>query len=240
MKNRTAQLIYESIYCAFALVGTFGCIGFFNYQFFWDFYIYFTNISNFLCFGVMLAGLVQTARKKDDSFVSACPKLKFIGMLGILLTFLVFNLMLAHEPGRDPALNYRVGNYMFHVVLPVMYIADWFLFYERGKTNIKYVFISAVFPLLYVAYVYLHAACLRFNTSILDHNGDDPLIYPYFFLNPIKEGVGGVIRWILILLVAFMAVGAIFVGVDKLLVRKKDDRDNSKKIKIKTKAGQLS
>ena len=28
----------------------------------WDFYVHFTNISNFLCIGVMLASLIQTAK----------------------------------------------------------------------------------------------------------------------------------------------------------------------------------
>ena len=68
----------------------------------WDFYVHFTNLSNFLCIGVMLAGLIQTAKKKEDSYVTAAPVLKFIGMLGILLTFLVFSIMLAGAEGRDP------------------------------------------------------------------------------------------------------------------------------------------
>ena len=55
----------------------------------WDFYVYFTNISNFLCIGVMFACLIQTIKKKEDSFVTTSPLMKFIGMLGILLTSFV-------------------------------------------------------------------------------------------------------------------------------------------------------
>jgi hypothetical protein len=77
----------------------------------------------------MFAGLIQTAKKKEDSYVTAVPVLKFIGMLGILLTFLVFNIMLAGAEGRDPQLNWRIGSISFHVVLPIMYLLDWFLFY---------------------------------------------------------------------------------------------------------------
>ena len=39
-------------------------------------------------------------------------------MLGILLTFLVFNILLAGEAGRDPQANWRIGSLCFHVVLP--------------------------------------------------------------------------------------------------------------------------
>ena len=77
--------------------------------------------------GVMLTALIQTAKKKEDSYVSAVPMLKFIGMLGILLTFLVFNIMLAGAAGRDPQANWRVSSLCFHVVLPILYIGDWFL-----------------------------------------------------------------------------------------------------------------
>lgn len=42
----------------------------------------------------MVAELVQTARKRNDSYVGFSPVLKFVGMLSILLTFFVFNIML--------------------------------------------------------------------------------------------------------------------------------------------------
>ena len=92
IKNRTAQLIYQTIYVTLGLVGFVASLGIFDNinTIRWDFYVHFTNISNFLCIGVMLAALIQTAKKKEDSFVSAAPILKFIGMLGILLTFLHF------------------------------------------------------------------------------------------------------------------------------------------------------
>ena len=50
----------------------------------------------------MVASLIQTAKKKEDSYVTVAPMLKFIGMLGILLTFLVFNIMLAGAEGAIP------------------------------------------------------------------------------------------------------------------------------------------
>ena len=140
IKNRTAQLIFQTVYCTLGLVGCIACLGIFDdiNMFRWDFYVHFTNISNFLCLGVMIAALIQTAKKKEDSYVSAAPILKFIGMLGILLTFLVFNIMLAGAEGRDPQANWRIGSLCFHVVLPIMYIADWFLFYERKKSKWYY------------------------------------------------------------------------------------------------------
>ena len=220
IKSRTTQLIFQTVYCTLGLVGSIACLGIFdNINLFrWDFYVYFTNISNFLCLGVMLAALIQTAKKKEDSYVTALPLLKFVGMLGILLTFLVFNIMLAGEEGRDPQLNWRIGSLLFHVVLPVLYIADWFLFYERKNCKWYYPLASAGFPLAYAVFLLIHAAILRFDSSILTPtpNSTTPLIYPYFFVNIDKQGVPGVLMWVAILAVVFVAVGFAFLGLDKV------------------------
>ena len=218
IKNRTAQLIFQTIYCTLALVGTVACLGIFDNisMIRWDFYVHFTNISNFLCFGVMLAALIQTAKKKEDSYVSAAPMLKFIGVLGILLTFLVFNIMLAGAEGRDPQLNWRIGSLCFHVVLPIMYIADWFLFYERKKAKWFYPIASIGFPLAYAIFLLIQAIILKFDSSILIPTTTTPLIYPYFFVNLDTLGVPGVLMWVGILAVAFAGVGFAFLGLDRI------------------------
>lgn len=218
IKNRTAQLIYQTIYITLGFVGIVACLGIFDNinMIRWDFYVHFTNLSNFLCIGVMLAELIQTAKKKEDSYVSTTPVLKFIGMLGILLTFLVFNIMLAGAEGRDPQANWRVGSLCFHVVLPIMYIADWFLFYERKKSKWYYPLASTAFPLAYVAFLLIQAIILKFDSSILMPTTNTPLIYPYFFVNLDTQGVSGVLMWICILSVAFVVVGFGFFGLDRL------------------------
>ena len=217
IKNRTTQLIFQTVYCTLAFVGCIACLGIFDdiKNFRWDFYIYFTNLSNFLCFGVMLVALIQTIKRKEDGYVTATPLLKFIGMLGILLTFLVFNFVLAGAADRNPQLNWRIGSICFHVVLPLMYIADWFLFYERKKTTWRYPIASISFPLGYAIFLLIHAAILGFDTSILTPTGTT-LIYPYFFVNLETQGVPGVLMWIAILSIAFVAIGFAFYGLDRL------------------------
>lgn len=224
IKNRTVQLIYQTIYCTLGLVGIIASLGIFDNikMIRWDFYVHFTNISNFLCIGVMVAALIQTIRKKEDSFVSSTPMLKFIGMLGILLTFLVFNIMLAGAEGRDPQANWRIGSLCFHVVLPIMYIADWFLFYERKKCKWYYPLASVAFPFAYAVFLLIQAIILKFDSSILIPTTTTPLIYPYFFVNLETQGVPGVLMWIAILSVAFVAMGFGFYGLDRILKKQKD------------------
>ena len=216
IKNRTVQLIYQTVYCTLGLVGCIACLGLFDdfRNIRWDFYTYFTNLSNFLCLGVMVTALIQTIRRKEDGFVKALPLLKFIGLLGIALTFCVFNFMLAGAEGRDPQLNWRIGSICFHVILPIMYVADWFLFYERKNTTWRYPLASISFPLGYAIFLLIHATILGFDSSILTPTGAT-LIYPYFFVN-LEKGVSYVLLWIAILSVAFVAVGYLFYGLDRL------------------------
>jgi hypothetical protein len=225
IKSRTAQLIYQTIYCTLGFVGFIACLGIFDNinTIRWDFYVHFTNISNFFCIAIMAIALVQTAKKKEDSYVTTLPMLKFIGMLGILLTFLVFNIMLAGAADRDPQANWRVGSLIFHVVLPILYVADWFLFYERKKTQWYYPIASIGFPLAYVIFLLIQAIILGFNSSILIPTTTTPLIYPYFFVNVDTQGVPGVLMWIAILSAAFVAVGYLFYGLDRITRKQKKD-----------------
>ena len=223
IKNRTAQLIFQTIYCTLGLVGCIASLGIFDNikMIRWDFYVHFTNISNFFCLGVMITALIQTAKKKEDSFVTAAPLLKFIGMLGILLTFLVFNIMLAGAEGRDPQLNWRVGSLIFHVTLPILYIVDWFLFYERKQTKWYYPIASIGFPLSYAIFLLIQAIILGFDSSILIPTTTTPLIYPYFFVNIETQTVPGVLLWIVALAIVFVAVGFMFYGLDRLTKKSK-------------------
>lgn len=215
-KNRTAQLIYQSFFCALGLVGIVASFGIFddvlNPR--WDFYVHFTNLSNYLCIGIVLAELIQTAKKKTDSYVTVTPFLKFIGVLAILLTFLVFNFLLAGQPDRDPQANWRVASICFHVILPIMYVFDWLLFYEHKKVKWYYPLASVIFPAIYVTFVYVRAAIVNFNPGV-------PYLYPYFFLNLDNLGVVGVAKWVSVLFVGFILLGYIFYGIDKIINSKK-------------------
>jgi hypothetical protein len=222
MKNRTAQLIWQTCYCTLSLVAIAGSVGLYNMKFTRDFYIYFTNLSNYLAAGIMLAELIQTSRKRVDDFVTVAPRLRFVSMLGLVLTFLVFNLLLAGDPARDPALNYKVECLLCHIVLPVMYVIDWLIFYEHGKAHWTWPFLSALYPIAYLIFVFAHAALWQFNSSALNYAGTDPIIYPYFFLNPEKVGIGGMAMWIGALLIGFILGGFLFLLIDRLLMKRKN------------------
>ena len=84
------------------------------------------------------------------------------------------------------------------------------------KAKWYYPIASIAFPLAYVIFLLIQAIILKFDSSILIPTSTTPLIYPYFFVNLDTQGVDGVLMWIGILAVAFVAVGFLFFGLDRL------------------------
>lgn len=212
IKNRNFQLMFQTAFCTLGILGIIASFGTFNYSWRGDFYVHFTNLSNYLCIGVMLAELIQTVKKKEDSYVDKLPLFKFIGVLAIILTFIVFNFILAGD--REMYLNFQINSVLFHIILPILYVLDWFLFYERGKVKITYPVLSTIFPIVYVIFIFVRAWILNFDPTV-------PYIYPYFFLDLDKLGTMGVIKWVILLAFGFVVVGFIFYGIDKILSKNK-------------------
>ena len=83
-------------------------------------------------------------------------------------------------------------------------------------------FASISFPLAYLIFIFIQAAIMKFDTSVLIPGTTTPLIYPYFFVNLETQGVPGVLMWIAILSVAFIAMGFIFYGLDRISKKQKE------------------
>ncbi|MBQ3079039.1 MAG: hypothetical protein IJC48_03415 [Clostridia bacterium] len=77
IKNRTAQLILQSVFIALGLISVLASFGLFTIEegFHTDWYVHFTNLSNYLCIGIIFCELIQTIKKKEDGFVTAVPRL---------------------------------------------------------------------------------------------------------------------------------------------------------------------
>ncbi len=208
IKNSTHQLFFYTVYCVLSVFGIIGSLGYFSGKFNGNFYVYYTNLSNYICMGTTFAALVMTykkALKKEDGYTTLRPMFKFACMIMILVTFLVYNILLAKDL---TAAEYFLSpnNLIMHLILPLMYIADWVLFYEHGKTKWYYPLVSVIMPLIYVIFIFIRAAIIG--------KGTGALLYPYFFLNAEKLGAGGVSLWIFILILVFVALGYAFYAGD--------------------------
>ena len=210
-KKRDAQLVFQSMYCAIGIIGIIASTGFFEYDFTPNFPIYFTNLSNYFCIGVMFVALVQTLKKKEDSYVAINPSVKLIGVMSLLLTAIVYNVMLA--PTYEPIESFQPNSVILHIILPIMFVVDWFLFYEPKKLKWFHPLLTIIAPIGYVVFIYIRAAILGFDTK-------NYLLYPYFFLDIETQGVAGSVKWIVILAIAFVVMSYIFLGIDKIRGKK--------------------
>lgn len=207
VKNKITQLIFQVVYCTLAVFGILGSLGYFKAEYSNNFYLYYTNLSNYICVGFMVAAMIVTARKaykNESGAVNVAPTFNFLCVIMILVTCLVYNLLLAKE---NTVAHYflTIHNLLLHTILPIMFIVHWAIFCEHGKLRWFHPLLCTVMPLIYVVVILIRAAILHGRVDFL---------YPYFFLNVDNLGWGGVIGYVIGLLCAFVAIGYIFYLFD--------------------------
>lgn len=209
IKSRICQLVFQTAYCMLAIVAVAANLGLFKGEFNSDFYVYYTNLSNYICIGFMFASLVYTiksANKKEDGYISLAPTFKFLCVILISVTFLVYNILLAKENTIAEYFT-SLTNLTMHVILPIMFVLDWVLFYQHPNVKWYYPLLSTIMPLIYVGFILIRAAIVKDNANV---------VYPYFFLNLDKLGVNGFVKWIVILVAAFVALGYLIYALDRI------------------------
>lgn len=163
----------------------------------WEFLKYYTNISNYFVFVCSVLVLCETERRvragETEGFNRRFQTFKFMTTVMILVTFLVYLILLGDPFSADFWRN--IGNLSYHVFAPVLFILDYFLFDGKKTLSVFAPLYSLVIPLIYVAYTFILGA------AIPDFE------YPYFFLDVNELGYGGVMIWVVILLVVFAVLG---------------------------------
>jgi len=198
LTNRPTKLVFRSAFVAVGIIGILASLGFFGYNYREDFYVYFTNLSNYLCFGIMLAKFVFTVQGKDVPRTTLFQFLDFAAVLSILLTFYVYNFILAVD--FHPSARFEISSMLYHVILPLMYAADRLVFGKETVSRWYFPLISALLPIVYGAFIFIRAAIpgIEKHTSV---------IYPYFFLNIKNLGTENVAKWLSVMLMVFIVAG---------------------------------
>ncbi len=215
MKNQINQLIYHVIFLCLCFLGILDCFKLLkgeNFDF--DAIVYYTTLSNILCFIVIflvtrknyqniLQGIIY---KKNIYFL----KLKYYALIIIAITFIIYNFVLV-ENIFSPSW-YEIGNLTKHILVPLLFIFDFFLFDERKHIKLKDVFISMSLPLIYVAIIIFRGVILPYNFK--------GTIFPYFFLNYKEIGTLNVAKWVLFLTVFYFSFAFIIYLLDKIKIKK--------------------
>lgn len=198
IRSRNLQITFQVLYCALAVLGFAAQLGLFQGVLNRSYLVFYTNLSNLLCMVFMFASLARTLSAKGKR--DFAPGLKFVFMIMILVTFILYNVLLADYPSVFAYFS-SLKNGLNHCILPILFVLEWFLFYERGKARWTWPLLSIFPPFLYVIYILIRA-------KILEITGRRAaVVYPYYFLNLEKLGWSGFLHWMAVLLIAFLILG---------------------------------
>ncbi len=212
MTKRTLSIIYRALLVAAGAAGV--LLNTLNSESIVGMLSYYTIQSNIIVIVFFAVLLALTVKNKPDG--RALPLLKGMVTMCITVTFLVFHFMLRPQFfSMGDGYNQSVSNLLVHYITPLMTIGDYILFDKKGGFRWHYPFAWTAIPLLYPVYVLIYNLCGGGYTQT------DGTVspYPYFFLDIDTLGIGGVLRWVLIIFVAFVALGYVFVGIDALCGR---------------------
>ena len=215
VKNRYIQLGVRIFILAVFVAGTILSLGALNPAPNW--YVYYTNISNYFCMFVVLAEVIFTgvklARHQTKGFNDVHPGVKFAALIDIFVTMFLYNILLVDATSNIFTITYWKDIYcvLFHLVCPLLFFVDWLLFHEHGTVKWHYPFFVLILPLLYVAYILIRG-------SILKRIGAQSwqIIYPYFFLDINSLGYGKTALWIAVLVAIFLALSYLIFLLDNI------------------------
>ena len=210
VKSLKTQIIFRSIFLVFALFGVITSFGVLQGKYNPDFYLYFTNISNYLCFFVVIALLVDNAKKyskgEREDLTEFAPNFRLSVFVMIFITFLVYNTILDHPFKVSYWTNIR--SIVVHLICPVLFMVDYMLFSKHRTVSKKAPFLALIIPVVYFLYIVIRAEV---------YVGTGKMVYPYFFLNGYELGWGVVALYLLAIAVIIVGVGFALWAYDKLV-----------------------
>jgi hypothetical protein len=176
---------------------------------------YFTMISNLMVVAVLsLAALVSLKVIRIDE--SLFRKIKGATIVATILMMFVYNFVLIpYLRVNIPTYQiYSLKDIFIHFLSPIIILADYIFFDEKGLLEYRDGFSFIYYLLIYVAYVIVYELLGgRFIISGVE------TIYPYFFLNIEQQGIWLTLLNILMIGLVFTAFGLLLVWVDQILKR---------------------
>jgi len=181
---------------------------------------YYTVLSNILCVAYFSMRLILDNRKGESTrfqeFITS-PLTKYSVTMCITLTFLVYHFLLNPVWASSQEWSAAtIGNYIVHYIIPVMTIID-FLIFDRQKISLRWYapFIWMIIPVTYFVFILLRA-------PLLGNIGPTASPYPYPFIDFTIQPVEAVMYNIGGIIVAFIVIGYVLLGVDRVVMKVMD------------------
>ncbi|BBP57553.1 Pr6Pr family membrane protein [Pseudomonas sp. St316] len=168
-----------------------------------SFFSFFTVLTNTLVAVVLTWEL--TARESAARRWFLLPSVGSGVAASIALVGLAYNLLLRHL--WQPEGWQFVADELLHDVVPLLYIAYWWLWVPKGSLRLRHIGLWTLYPLVYFAYV-------LFRGNVL-------AAYPYPFIDVMNLGYPQVFINAGGILAGFVAIALAMVGMDRWLGPKK-------------------
>lgn len=160
---------------------------------------YFTLLTNILCAAVLTAHIV--GRTTGLPAFLRRPGVATTAATSIIVVGVVYHLLLASQ--WDPQGIDLVVDTMLHTVMPIAFVLAWTRLVPRGAVSLREAPLWSGYILAYAAYILVRGAIL----------GE----YPYPFIDVTSLGYAVALRNAALLGVAFVALSAAMVGVNRVL-----------------------
>jgi hypothetical protein len=214
VNNRPVALVYRIVALVVILAGVVRNADLLTGSPSWTSFLYFTMVSDLICLAWMLLLVLRTVRdlRRTGPIGTSTPSARWGGavMMAITVTMLIYVVVLV--PTRIDAGDtdiYSLTDTLIHIVTPALIIADWLLFVPKGAFRWVDPLLWTLIPFAYLGWSVVYGA--------LGGEFEPGERYPYPFLNVDALGIGGVITWIAALTVALVAVGFVYVAIDRVL-----------------------
>lgn len=162
-----------------------------------NYFGFFTVLTNTLVAVVLTWELTPRESAARHWFLR--PSVRSGIAVSIAVVGLAYNLLLRHL--WQPEGWQFVADELLHDVMPLMYIAYWWLCVPKGSLRLRHVGLWTIYPLAYFAYVLLR--------------GDLLAAYPYPFIDVANLGYPQVLINAGGILAGFLGIALVLVGLDR-------------------------
>ncbi|MFJ4998838.1 Pr6Pr family membrane protein [Microbacterium sp. NPDC088619] len=214
MNSRPVALVYRLIALAVILTGIIRHANLLTGEPSWTTVLFYTMVSNLLCLAWVLLLITRTIRDLRQSGPSgtSTPSARGSGavMFAITVTMLIYLIVLVPTRFADgDAEIFSLTDNLIHIITPVLVIVDWLVFVPKGSFRWVDPLLWTLIPYAYLTWAFVYGA--------LGGEFTPGQVYPYPFMDVDALGLVGVAQWIIALTVALVAVGFVFVIIDRAL-----------------------
>ncbi len=168
--------------------------------------LYYTVLSNLLV-TIFTGYLLRVMSRSGENWQSpTLLRLKGGVTMSIMITCVIYHFMLA-PIATD---FYRVENFLCHYIVPLWFLVDTLFFDKQGRYKIWDPVLWTILPLVYMIFALFNGLVLKLPVP---NSKVSP--FPYFFLD-VAKGWDVVIKWCLIIFVAYMVAGFIFYLIKQI------------------------